>query len=114
MFSFALYDSYQDEIIFGRDEGGEKPLFFEQKTVGDIIFNHDGSLILTSSSENYYGHSDKNAIVWSTATGQKLFEFRQEEYVQSLALSSDQRFVFTSMWNGGKVRLGSYSGERYR
>ena len=45
MFSFALYDSYQDEIIFGRDEGGEKPLFFHKRKNKLIISTNLFSIV---------------------------------------------------------------------
>jgi translation initiation factor 3 subunit I len=63
------------------------------RPIKEVKFNHDGSLLIT-------GSSDRNIIIWSTATGKKTAIFGHGAAVNSFTISKDEQYLFSSDMTG--------------
>ena len=100
MFAFALYDLDREEVFFGRDRAGEKPLFYYQKN-GCLIFASEIKAMLA------YPNIDR------TLNYDAVNEYLEHGYVSG----SSCIFQFMNKLpaaHGGLLRLSDMQFERWR
>ena len=86
-----------DAIVRAIDAGREsQTLAGHTASVGHVSFNHDGTKLISSTSETEFAQINEPAIVWDTESGKVLGELSQETAVTSAVFSPDEFRILTA------------------
>ncbi len=78
-----------------------------------MSFSSDGSKLVTTAGQLITEHGDKTAMVWDTASGQRLLTLRgQDKGFNDAVFSPDDRFIVTTSYDGQVIVWDANTGEQ--